>query len=149
MNVVATNSQGSDTIVGGYTYVAGGSFVNIGPSGIGGSLGEPVFTGSGDLTPGSLAGYTLTCTNAQPFALGTVFFGLAINATPFFGGTFYPLPFTQSLNFPFNGAGSFSAPTSIPGSFPGGNFVALQFFFSDGSAPQGVSGSNGLQANVP
>jgi len=149
VNVVATNSQGSDTIVGGYTYVAGGSFVNIGPSGIGGSLGEPVFTGSGDLTPGSLAGFTLTCTNAQPFSLGTVFFGLSINPTPFFGGTFYPIPFTQSLNFGFNGAGSFSATTTIPGSFPGGNFIALQFFFADGSAPQGVSGSNGLRANVP
>ena len=49
VDVTATNSSGSDTLVNAYTHVPGGSFVNCGASGIGGSLGEPVMTGSGDL----------------------------------------------------------------------------------------------------
>ena len=149
VNVTATNSTGSDTLVGGYTYVPGGSFVNCGASGIGGSLGEPVMTGSGDLTPGSSAGFTVTISNAQPLALGFVFFGLADNPTPFFGGTFHPIPWLQSLIFPFNASGSFSGTTAMDPTFPGSTSLYLQAFFEDASAPQGISGSNCLELQVP
>jgi hypothetical protein len=149
VDVVATNSTGSDTIVGGYTHIASGSFVNLGASGIPGQFGEPALTGSGDLTPGSAAGFTITCTNALPASFGSVFFGTVNNPTPFFGGTFYPIPFVQSLTFPFNGAGTFSASTVMDPTFPSGQFIAMQFFFADPAAAQGVSGSNGLQLNVP
>ena len=149
VNVTATNSTGSDTLVGGYTYVPGGSFVNCGASGIGGSLGEPVMTGSGDLTPGSSAGFTVTISNAQPLALGFVFFGLVDNPTPFFGGTFHPIPWLQSLIFPFNASGSFSGTTAMDPTFPGSTSLYLQAFFEDASAPQGISGSNCLELQVP
>ncbi len=149
VDVVATNSTGSDTIVGGYTHIPSGTFVSLGPSGIPGTFGEPVLTGSGDLTPGSTAGFTISCTSAEPFDLGFVFFGTTITPTPFFGGTFYPIPFTQSLIFPFNGSGSFAGTTTMPASFPGGAFIAMQFFFEDAAGVQGVSGSNGLRLNVP
>ncbi|MDG2149322.1 MAG: hypothetical protein P8N09_07345, partial [Planctomycetota bacterium] len=118
-------------------------------SGIGGSLGEPVMTGSGDLTPGSSAGFTVTISNAQPFALGFVFFGLADNPTPFFGGTFHPIPWLQSLIFPFNASGSFSGTTAMDPTFPGSTSLYLQAFFEDASAPQGISGSNCLELQVP
>jgi hypothetical protein len=149
VDVVVTNGTGSDTIVSGYTHNASGAFVNIGPSGIPGQFGEPVLTGSGDLTPGSQAGFNITCSGAVPFTLGSVFFGTVNNPTPFFGGTFYPIPFVQNLLFPFNGVGTFSANTVMAASFPSGQFIAMQFFFSDPLAPQGVSGSNGLRLDVP
>ncbi len=149
VNVTATNSTGSDTLVGGYTHVPGGSFVNCGASGIGGSLGEPVMTGSGDLTPGSSAGFTVTISNAQPFAQGFVFFGLQDNPTPFFGGTFHPIPWLQSLIFPMNASGSFSGTTTLDPTFPGSTSLYLQTFFLDASAPQGISGSNCLELQVP
>ena len=123
--------------------------MNLGASGIPGQFGEPVLTGSGDLTPGSQAGFTITCTNALPNSFGSVFFGTVNNPTPFFGGTFYPIPFVQSLTFPFNGAGTLSASTVMDPTFPSGQFIAMQFFFADPAAAQGVSGSNGLQLNVP
>ena len=149
VDVVVTNSQGSDTIVDGFDYNSGGSFVNLGPSGIPGTFGEPAFSGSGDLTPGSAAGFTLTCTDAQPFALGFAFIGFSSTPQPFFGGTFYPtFPVNQKI-FPFNGAGVFTATTSLDGSFPGGTEIVIQWFFEDFAAVQGVSGSNGLQLNVP
>jgi hypothetical protein len=151
VNVVATNSTGSDTIVGGFTYNAGGGFVNLGPSGIGGTFGEPVFTGTGDLTPGSLAGFTLSCTNAQPFTLGFLFLGFAPNTpvSPFFGGTFYPFPFLQYVIVPFDAAGALVAPGTVDVGTPPGTSVVMQFFFNDGAAVQGVSGSNGLRMDVP
>ena len=121
-----------------------------GPSGIPGVLGEPLLTGSGDLTPGSLAGFTLSCTNAQPFAQGYIFVSFSSAPIPFFGGTFYcgaPIAFQRI--FPFNGAGAFTPSTALDNSIPNGISIYLQFFFSDATAPQGVSGSNGLRMDVP
>jgi hypothetical protein len=129
----------------------GGAFVDLGPSGLPGLFGEPAFSGAGDLTPGSLTGFALSCAGAQPSTLGFLFFGFAPTAPvfPFFGGTFYPFPYQQYVIVPFDGAGELFAPGAIDAAVPPGTSVAMQFFFLDGSAVQGVSGSNGLRIDVP
>ena len=151
VDVTATNPSGSDTVNGGYTYNAGGAFVNLGSSGLAGQFGEPVFSGSGDLTPGSAAGFTLTCTGAIPNSLGFLFLGFAPNTpvSPFFGGTFYPFPFVQYVIVPFDGTGSLVAPGTVDAGTPPGTSVVMQFFWNDGAAIQGISGSNGLRIDVP
>ncbi len=128
---------------------ATGAFVDLGPFGIPGVAGEPLMTGSGDLTPGSASGYTIDVVGAAPSALGFVFFGTAVNATAFYGGTFYPFPFLGSRAFGFDAGGSLSVSTALPASFPGGVSIAQQFFFLDPVALHGVSGSNGLRLDVP
>lgn len=128
---------------------AAGSFTNIGASGIGGSLGEPVMSGYGDLAPGSPTGYTVTCTGAQPFVQGFLFYGVQNNPTPFYGGTFYPIPWLRSLIFGFDANGTFSASVALPASLPNGLDIVQQFFFVDATAPFGVSGSNALMLSVP
>jgi len=126
-----------------------GQFVDLGPSDIPGTFGEPRFEGEGDSTPGSPSGYTLRCTRALPFAVGYVFLGIEVNPTPFYGGTFYPFPFLKSLVFGFDAAGSLTLHTALPAGFPGGLSIAMQFLFFDAEAEQGISGSNGLRQDVP
>ena len=151
VDVVASNSSGSDTLVDGWTYVPAGAFVSLGPSGIPGQFGEPSFTGSGDLTPGLPPGFTLSLTGAQPFDLA--YFFLSVEPTtpyfPFYGGTFYPLPILYQDVFGTDGSGSLALPVILPASVPSGTQLVLQLFFVDPFAIFGISGSNGLRADVP
>jgi hypothetical protein len=123
-------------------------FTSLGPSGIGGTLGEPVLTGTGDFSSGG-GPFTLTCTGAQPSAAGFAFLSTAVNATPFFGGTFYPVPILTHRISTFDATGSWTGTTSLGAGVPSGSTIALQFFFEDASGPFGVTGSNGLLATVP
>ena len=123
-------------------------FTSLGPSGIGGALGEPALSGTGDLTPGG-GPFTLNCTGAQPSAVGFAFLSTDVNATPFFDGTLYPFPIVTQRAFGFDASGAWSVSTSLGAMIPSGFTIAIQFFFEDVTAPFGVAGSNGLLATVP
>jgi len=142
--------NGQDTIAGGFTYTGiGGAFVNIGP-GVPGLVGEPSFTGMGDLTPGSLTGYSTTISNALPFNTGFLFLSLTQGAAPFKGGTFYPIPIDAQLSLPVSLFGSLTLPHIIPaGQGFGGLSVTGQWWFADAAAVAGASGSNGLRLDIP
>ncbi len=147
--LVRNNGAGGASLSNEWPYdTNSGGFSDLGPSGLPGSLGEPLLSGSGDLSPGG-GPFSIQCSNAQPSALGFVFLSTAVTPTPFFGGTFYPFPIVSQKAFAFDGAGSFSIATSFPASVPSGFGVALQFFFQDPTGPFGVTGSNGLLAVTP
>ena len=150
MDVTASGS-GSSTITDGFTFIGGpaGAFVNIGP-GIGGSLGVPSLTGTGDLTPGSGTGYSTTVSGTSPFNLGYLFLSLNQGAVPFKQGTFYPIPILGQINIPMDVSGGLTIPATIPtGQGFEGQSITLQWWFADVTAPAGAAGSNGLRLDIP
>jgi len=146
---VTAFGNGTSTIVGGFTYVDEGQFIDIGP-GVAGSLGEPVLSGSGDLTPGSSEGFSLVAANALPNGFGTMFVAIGDGLNiPFKGGTFYPAPILLQIPVAMNLFGIYSLSTSIPVGTPSDLALVFQVWIADGGAVQGASGTNGLQAIVP
>lgn len=150
---VVANGTGNDMIVGGFTFTGGGpagQFIDIGASGTGGLFGEPVHTGTGDLTPGSATGFSLDLSNAAPLSNAFMFvaFGNGI-PTPFKGGTFYAIPTLFQITVPTDITGSFSLPATIPAGTPPGTSFVSQFWLVDPVAVAGVAGSNGLKSVVP
>jgi hypothetical protein len=139
---------GSDIIVGGYTYVNPGQFVNIGP-GVGGALGEPLFTGTGSLAPASPTGFDLHVSNCFPTTVMTLYVSASQAAFPFKGGTFYPVPILLQFVLAADIFGEVNLHSTIPISTPSGAAFVMQCWMSDISAPFGFSGSNGLKAIVP
>lgn len=149
---VQAQGTGSDTLVGAFTYTGGGpggAFVDIGP-GVAGLFGEPSFTGTGDLTPGSLTGYSTTISNAIPFNTGFLFLSLTQGAAPFKGGTLYAIPIDAQISLPVDGTGSLTLPHTIPaGQGFSGLSITGQWWFADAAAPVGASGSNGMRMDIP
>ena len=148
VDIVVANPFGSDTLVDGWTYTGGGSFVNIGP-GLGGSLGVPVFTGTGDLTPGSAVGYSTTLSNVPAGVQAFLFLSLTESAVPFKGGTFYPFPIIASFNLFVPGSGTVVLPAAMDNSVPNGLEIIAQWWMADATGPLGATGSNGLKLVVP
>lgn len=149
---VTALGSGADTLVGGFTYTGGGpggAFVDIGP-GVPGLFGEPSYTGTGDLTPGSLTGYSTTISSAIPNNTGFLFLSLTQGATPFKGGTLYAIPIDAQITLPVDGTGSLTLPHIIPaGQGFAGISITAQWWFADAAAPVGASGSNGLRLDIP
>jgi hypothetical protein len=141
---------GSDTIVNGFNYlVAGGQFISIEP-GLGGSLGPPILTGTGDLTPGSATGFTLTTSSCLANAPAAMFFSLAQASIPFKGGLLYSFPILITLNFTTDAAGQIFLPGLVFGPSTPSNFlVVTQTWVKDASGPAGFTGSNGLKMITP
>lgn len=145
---VTAFGTGSDTILGGYTYVDPGQFVNIGP-GVGGALGEPLFTGTGSLVPASPTGFDLHVSNVFPSTFMTLYVSVGQGAFPFKGGTFYPVPILLQFGLAADIFGEVNLHSTIPGTTPSGAAFVMQCWMSDISAPFFVSGSNGLKAIIP
>jgi hypothetical protein len=146
--VDVTVNGGVDTIPGGFTYVNDGAFIDIGP-GLAGSLGVPLLSGSGDLTPGSPTGFTLDLSSANPSSLAVMFVSLSQAAAPFKGGTLYTLPILLQLNLATDGFGQLSLPAQIAVGTPPGTSFVLQFWIADAAAIHGASASNGLKVVTP
>jgi hypothetical protein len=145
---VTALGSGSSTIAGGFTYVNEGSFTDIGP-GLGGLIGVPLLTGTGDLTPGSPTGFTLSTVNCFPLQPAILFVGLGQGAIPFKGGTFYPIPIVLQINLVVDVLGSVVLPAQIPAGTPGNLSLFFQTWVQDAFAPAGAAGSNGLKATTP
>jgi hypothetical protein len=149
---VVVVGTGSDTLVGGFTYIDTGSFVNVGASGLPGIIGEPVFSGSGDLSPGSGTGFTLSLTNGFPLTTALLWVSVGDELpTPFKGGTLYTIPIVLEIGLSTDFAGNLSLPALMPASVPSGARFTMQFLVVDNFAPTflGFSVSNGLKAIVP
>lgn len=145
---VTAFGAGSDTIVGGYTYVNPGQFVDIGP-GVGGGLGPPVFTGSGSLVPASPTGFDLHVSNTFPSTVMTMYVSVSQGAFPFKGGTFYPVPILLQFTLVADQFGEVNLHSTVPGTTPSGASFVMQCWMSDITAPFMFSGTNGLKAIVP
>jgi len=145
---VTAFGTGSDTIVGGFTYVDPGQFVDIGP-GVGGSLGAPILSGAGSLAPGSPSGFDLHVSNTFPTTVMTLFVSAGQGAFPFKGGTFYPVPVLLQFVLVADTFGEVNLHSSIPANTPHGASFVLQAWMHDITAPAMFSGTNGLKAIVP
>jgi hypothetical protein len=146
--VVAGGEDGNLLLNDTWSFADLGEFLNIGP-GLGGALGPAVLSGSGDLMPGSAAGFTLNLGNAPPLAPVSLLVGLTQGALPLKGGTLYPVPVLLIVPLQADGAGSVSLPASIPSGVPAGTTLVLQGWMPDATAPQHFGASNGLKAVVP
>ena len=145
---VTAIGNGSSTLVGGVNYVNQGSFTNIGP-GLGSILGTPVLTGSGDLSPGSLSGFSLLTTGGPFQAVAAMFFGLSQGAAPFKGGTFYPIPILVELDVVLDDFGSVNILGAIPAGTPPGTNIYCQTWIKDFFAIHGLTATNGLRITTP
>ncbi|MHC5210902.1 MAG: matrixin family metalloprotease [Planctomycetota bacterium] len=124
-----------------------GAYVLTGP-GLAGSGQNPQLTGDGDLTAGG-AGFDLHTNLVKPFATGTLFVALNEANLPFKGGVFDPAPILLQVPVVMPADGLLTLPTSMPPAIPSGTGFVLQGWFSDATAVQGVSATNGLRLDVP
>ncbi len=146
--VVAGGDDGASFLTDTWEFVDEGAFVDLGP-GIGGSLGAPTLAGSGDLSPGSATGFTLSLDNALPSSPALMVVSTTASALPFKGGTLYPFPIVLLVPLVTDPAGHALFFSAMPAGTPSGTDVVLQTWLFDASAPKGASGTNGLEAQVP
>lgn len=145
---VTAIGNGSDTIIGGFTFVDPGQFVDIGP-GIGGLLGPPVLGGTGSLVPGSPTGFDLHVSMTFPSTVMTLYVGVNQGAAPFKGGVFYPVPVLLQFVLVSDQFGELNLHSTIPASTPSGASFILQAWMQDITSGTGFAGTNGLKAIVP
>ncbi len=148
VDVDVSAPTGSATLPGAFTYANLGDVVPLGP-GLGGWLGVPELTGTGDLTAGSAVGFTLTLSHAFPLAMAHLFLGLDEGALPFKGGTLYPVPVALDIALATGPAGELLLVGNVPAGTPPGSEVVLQAWIADPVAPAGWSASNGLLLRTP
>lgn len=137
--------NGSDTLIGGFSYFFQGTFTAIQP-GLPGTFGAtPTLSGSGDLVPGG-SGFNLLGASAAPNAPGVMFVSLAEAALPFKGGLLYTFPIVLTLDIQSSLFGTIVlSGLTIDPAIPGGTLIVLQTGFADAAAVAGVSLSNGLK----
>ena len=112
-----------------------------------GSLGEPRFTGTGSLQPGSPGAFHLAA--AAPDSLAMLVASGVEQPTPWKGGVLVPLPTLLVIGIATDGQGHALVPWSAwPLANPGATW-ALQLAIRDPPAPQHVSLSNALRATEP
>jgi len=146
--VIAAGSDKGTLLSDTWDLLDEGEFVDVGP-GIGGSLGPPTLSGSGDLSAGSPAGFTLTIGNALPTTPTLLLASLSNAAMPFKDGTLYPFPTFAIIPLVTDPGGAASLAGAIPAGTPSGTTIYLQAWLADASAPKRASGTNGLAAIVP
>lgn len=134
---------GNDVV--GSAGVVEGVWANFG-GGIIGDAGFPLVQGTGPLTPASEIRVRLENTPAS--AAAGLFVGLAGNATPFKGGTLYPVPWALLLNLVTDAQGEIEVVAAMP-ALPGGTELWFQFAIADDAAPSNISLSNAVQGTVP
>jgi hypothetical protein len=124
-----------------------GAFVITAPSLLGAG-GIPQLTAEGDLSPGG-AGFDLHVNLVKPAAPGALFLSLNEADLPFKGGEFDPAPILLQVPLVMPASGLLSVSGTIPPALPPDTELVVQGWFSDGTAVQGVSSTNGLRLIVP
>jgi hypothetical protein len=123
-------------------------FTNLG-SGLAGTTGEPLLTGSGVVAPGSLVSIDLSNTVSSSTAF--LMTGLAPLNLPFLGGTLVPNVATTNIVVPLATDAQGAIPLTFPwpNNIPSGTAIYLQYWIADPGGPFGVAASNGLRIDVP
>jgi len=149
VSLTATGPGGSDieTKVD-YITVSPDLFVVYG-AGTGGAFGVPALDGSGDLTPGSGTGFTISLTDAAPIAPVLLFVGPAASSIPFKGQTLLTFPFLTEYSLGNTQLdGTLTLPGAIPATTPSLSLY-LQAWLADGTGPSGFTSTNGLRLDIP
>jgi len=121
-----------------------GSWTDVG-GGVAGALGLPALVGAGQPCPGQVVSVTLS--DATPNAPATLVLGLSQVNVLFKGGVLVPSPDLLVSGLLTDGAGQLVVAGVWPAAAPLGSQLWLQYWVVDGSAPQGLAGSNGLQVD--
>ncbi len=116
-------------------------------TGLAGTDGVPVLTGSGSLVGGTPASIDLT--HAVPSGLFLRLVSFVSVPTPFKGGTLLPIPIALSLVLSTGPDGSLLLPLTWPTGLPPGFPIWIQDVIPDAAAVQGFALSNGLMAVTP
>jgi hypothetical protein len=142
---ILVSGNGSDTLVGGFTYVYQGSFTAIQPGHPGVFGFAPALSGSGDLVPGG-SGFQLLAASILANAPGVMFVSLAEASVPFKGGLLYTLPIVLTIDLQASLFGTvILSGLTLDAGIPGGTLIVVQLAFVDPAASNGVSLSNGLK----
>jgi hypothetical protein len=115
--------------------------------GLAGVNGNPVLSGTGDLS--ALSSITVDLSNANPSSNVLLVLGLSEIDAPALGGTLVPSIF-QIINVgATDGSGNLSLGTTWPTGVPSGFQIVLQEWVFDGAGPKGFAASNGLVGTTP
>jgi hypothetical protein len=145
---VEADGFGFSTLTSAFTYTEQGEFVDLGP-GIAGAFGQPIFGGTGDLTPASPTGFTLNVTGAAPSVFGLWWISLSEGSNVLLGAPLYPsIPFLAAVQVLTDGSGAITVPGVIPVGASGLGIV-MQMFFGDNTGPFGATATNGLRIDIP
>ena len=106
-----------------------------------GLLGNPVLTGTGDLTTGS--GFALDLNRARADSSALLLVGLWQRDLPFKGGLIVPNPGAVAA-VATDATGAVTISGSLPSSSSPGATLFLQYWIRDAAGPQGWAASNGL-----
>ncbi len=115
--------------------------------GLAGVSGNPVLSGTGDMSALSTIGLNLS--NANPSSSVLLVIGLSELDLPALGGTLVPSIFLILPIGSTDGSGNLNLSGTWPSGVPSGFKTYYQEFIFDGTAPKGLSGSNGLAGVAP
>ena len=113
---------------------------------LGGVLGAPTLTGTGNLASGGT--FQLTASNLAPSSLTFTIVGFQSSPVPFLGGTLVPSPDVVLGPFLTSPAGVKTFGKTINEGFPDGIDLYFQFWTSDAASPQGASATNAILAQT-
>ncbi|MFT7463932.1 MAG: putative deacylase [Pseudohongiellaceae bacterium] len=143
-DVSATVTNGSLQLDVALVPTGAGSWLNVG-GGVAGALGLPALVGAGQ--PCSGQAVSVTMSGATPSAPATLVLGLSPVNVLFKGGVLVPSPDLLVSGLLTDGNGQLLIGGVWPSAVPLGSTLWLQYWVVDGSAPQGLAGSNGLQVD--
>jgi hypothetical protein len=112
-----------------------------------GQFGEPVLTGRGPLTAGSMN--ELDLSNAAANALAGLFVSSASTPVPFKGGTLKAFPFYGPVLFATSASGTIAIPFVMPGGVPPVTELWVQWAIQDPVAVAGTALSNAIKGSQP
>lgn len=143
----ASYTQAPPTPGAANTCAAPSAWTDLG-SALAGAGGDPLLTGTGDLSDGSANSVDLT--GAASTAFSALFIGIDPNTPAAFkGGTLVPVPTFKAFFANTSGTGEILLPFVWPAGAPSGFNVYVQWAITDAGAINGVALSNALQGTTP
>jgi N-acetylneuraminic acid mutarotase len=115
--------------------------------GTSGGLGQPVFSGGGDLTAGSTL--TLELSNAPSSAPFLMWISLSSSPVNVVGGTLYTLPVDVSLLLFADASGDFGISSVVAAGAPSGVDIWFQCIVQDATNIHGITLSNAMRGTTP
>jgi uncharacterized membrane protein len=158
LNTCGATSDSGNVVIGSYVAAAPPFFrsfvaefnstpwVDLG-GGTFGTLGQPLFEASGDLTAGSTL--TLDVDNTPPSAIFLMWISLSSSPANVVGGTLYPLPADAKLVLAADPLGGFSVSSPVAAGVPPGVDIWFQCIVQDASNIHGITLTNCVRGTTP